>query len=322
MKIFRSFEEVKKAGVNRPIITWGVFDGVHRGHQFLFKNITTWAERIKSPSLIITFQNHPERILKGHEEPLFLASLEHRVLLFEQLDINCCLILEFTRKLSSLTAEEFLHKVIQYINPVGMVVTDNILFGRGGKGDVHLLRKVCKENNIALKVIKTLKTKAKTISSSLIRQEIQDSNLKSAAQMLGRPVSILGTVVHGEGRGKKLGFPTANLDPHHEIMPPNGVYIARATLYPRGVFCSKIHSQTYNALVNVGTRPTFHFNGETGIEVFLKDYTQHGWNYLYGKDMLVEIICKLRDECKFPNPEALIKQIHLDLKALQKECCL
>lgn len=318
MKIFRSFQEIKKAGIKPPVITWGVFDGVHRGHQFLFKHVLNRAKKTNSPTLIITFQNHPERILSGRAEPLFLASLEHRVLLFEQLGINYCLILEFTKKLSSLTAEKYLDKIIKYINPAGVVVTDNIAFGKGGQGNVSLLQKTLEQSGISLKVITTLKTKKKTISSTLIRQAIKQGDLKNAAKMLGRSVSILGTVIHGEGRGKELGFPTANLDPHHEILPPNGVYIAKAILYPRGVYQSKTHSKAYKALVNVGIKPTFHRDGETGIEVYLSGYSQRGWNYLYGKDMLVEIICKLRDERRFSGPEALVKQIQSDLKSLKK----
>ena len=319
MKIFLNFEELGKSIKSQsPVITWGVFDGVHRGHQTLVKNVIKWAKKINSPSLLITFQNHPERVLNRHNDPLFITSLSHRILLLEQLGVDNCLVLNFTKTLSQLSAKDFIEIIIKTIKPGGVVVTNNILFGKNRQGNIHTLQNILAENLIRLKIIKTLKYRNKIISSSLIRKAIKDGILNYARKMLGRPVAILGTVVQGEGRGRLLGFPTANLDPHHEILPPEGVYIAKARCLEEPPHSGK----TFNALVNIGTRPTFQkkfiTNHKKTIEVYLLDYYQKKYHSLYGKDILVEIASRLRDEKKFSHPTLLINQIRSDIKELKR----
>jgi riboflavin kinase / FMN adenylyltransferase len=318
MKVFFSFEEAGKSlKASSPIITWGVFDGVHRGHQILINNVIIWAKKIQTPSLIITFQGHPERVLNMRNDPLFITSLSHRLMLMEQLGIDNCLVLRFDKRLSRLPAKDFIAKVINIIKPTGIVVTNNILFGKERRGNVHLLRSILIKHNIGLKIIKPLRYHKKIISSSLIRKKIVGGSLYDAHKMIGRPVAILGTVVRGEGRGRNLGFPTANLDPHHEILPPHGVYLAKAQ-YFKG---SQIIHRTFKALVNIGVKPTFHqkptSKQKETIEVYLLSYNQKKYHSLYRKNILVEIISRLRDEKKFPNPDLLINQIKADVKQLK-----
>lgn len=326
MKVFNSFKAVKS--LKRPVLTWGVFDGVHRGHQMLINSVLRWSKKTSSDSLVITFNNHPERVLNLHRDPLFITSLAHRLLLLEKLGVDAALVLNFTRKLSRLPAEDFVNKMIKSLKPSGVVMTDNISFGRNRSGNIRTLREILIRHNIPLKIIKTLKYKKRIISSSLIRQAIKEGDLKTAKAMLGRPVAILGTVVHGEGRGRKLGFPTANLDPHHEILPRRGVYIARAFCMKH---CGKITSpftQTlhvrvgFKALVNVGVKPTFHPRFKhliEDIEVFLLNYDTRKHGSLYSRDILVEIICYLRGERRFSSPQALISQIRKDLAIARKQ---
>jgi len=321
MKIFNNLGAIRS--LKSPILTWGVFDGVHRGHNLLINSVIQWARRIRSDSLVITFNNHPARVLNLHSDPLFITSLAHRLLLLAKLGVDVTLVLNFTRKLSQLPAEDFVNKLIKTLNPAGVVVTDNISFGRNRTGNIQTLKAILGRHKIPLKIIKTLKYKDRTISSSLIRQAIKEGKLKTAQAMLGRPVAILGTVVHGEGRGRKLGFPTANLDPHHEILPRRGVYIARAFCL-KG--CAKLarpgrsggFTRPFKALVNVGIKPTFHhkFKGhhEENIEVFLLNYDIKTRGSLYGRDILVEIIRHLRAEKKFPTPGLLIRQIKEDIR--------
>ncbi|MDI6732411.1 MAG: bifunctional riboflavin kinase/FMN adenylyltransferase [Planctomycetota bacterium] len=348
MKIFNGFSQIR-GNIKNPIITWGVFDGVHSGHQELIHSVIQWAKRINTSSLVITFRNHPEKVLNAHKDPLFITSLTHRLMLLQELSVpeaprpekysgsgrpasgvkaDNCLVLNFTRRLSQLSADGFIQNLISLLNPTGVVVTDNISFGRNREGNIETLRKY----NIPLKIIHPLKYGGKIISSSLIRSVIRSGNLKTARRLLGRRVSILGTVIHGEGRGKTLGFPTANLDPHNEILPPRGVYIAIARcLYPDEV--SSLTTGDYlKALVNIGIRPTFHRDlsshlpacrslgagGKDNIEVYLLGYDQRKCGALYGKDILVEIISRLRDEERFITPEALVKQIRQDIEKLRR----
>ncbi|MFH1231766.1 MAG: bifunctional riboflavin kinase/FMN adenylyltransferase [Planctomycetota bacterium] len=350
MKVFFNFKEISKS--IKPlssIITWGIFDGVHRGHQTLIKNVINWAKKTSSPSLLITFRNHPERVLNVHNDPLFITSLSHRIMLLEQLGIDNCLVLDFNKKLSRLSAKDFIEKVIKTIKPAGIVVTKNILFGKDRLGNIHTLRNILAKHRIGLKIIKPVQYRKKIISSSLIRKEIQNGFLHDAQKMLGRPVTILGTVVRGEGRGRILGFPTANLDPHHEILPPRGVYIAKAqcleqfpTCPVRSVVtgsgtgnnvpsdtsngvkmqpCPATAASTFKALVNIGIKPTFQkklaTNHKEAIEVYLLNYNQEKYHSLYGKNILVEIISRLRDEKKFSHPDLLVNQIKLDIKKLR-----
>jgi riboflavin kinase/FMN adenylyltransferase len=315
----------------KPILTWGVFDGVHRGHHLLINSVIQWATRIHSDSLVITFNHHPARVLNLHNDPLFITSLAHRLLLLAKLGVDATLVLNFTRKLSQLPAEDFVNKLIKTLNPAGVVVTDNISFGRNRAGNIQTLKEILGRHKIPLKIIKTLKHNGQTISSSLIRQSIKQGDLKTAQKMLGRPVAILGTVVHGEGRGRQLGFPTANLDPHHEILPNRGVYIARAFCL-KG--CDKL-TRPFKALVNVGVKPTFDAaaswrpygattrrrlgQSEDNIEVFLLNYNIKTHGSLYGKDILVEIIRYLRPEKKFATPDLLIRQIKNDIRKANEE---
>ena len=327
MKVFFNFEEINKSIKSlSPIITWGVFDGVHRGHQTLIKSVINRAKKTNSPSLLITFQNHPERVLNTHKDPLFITSLSHRILLLEQLGIDNCLVLNFTKKLSRLSPKYFIKRVIKTINPAGIVVTENILFGKNRRGNIHTLRNILAKRRIELKIIKPLQYRKKIISSSLIRQAIQNGFLDDAQKMLGRPVAILGTVVRGEGRGRILGFPTANLDPHHEILPPRGVYIAKARCLEQSPTPTKWAvpsgtDSTFKALVNIGIKPTFRkkpiTNHKKTIEVYLLNYKQKKHHSLYGKNILVEIISRLRDEKKFSHPDLLVNQIKLDIRKLR-----
>ena len=312
MKTLNNFGAISQK-LKHPILTWGVFDGVHRGHRLLINAVIRWAKRIRSNALVITFDNHPARVLNLHNDPLFITSLPHRLILLAKLGVDATLVLNFTRKLSQLPAEDFLSKLIKTVNPAGVVVTDNISFGRNRGGNIQTLKAILDRHKIPLKIIKTLKYKGQTISSSLIRQAVKNGDLKTAQKMLGRPVAILGTVVHGEGRGRKLGFPTANLNPHHEILPNRGVYIARAFCLKE---CDKL-TRPFKALVNIGVKPTFHPRLKRpieNIEVFLLNYDIKKYGSLYGQDILVEIIRHLRPEKKFATPDLLIRQINKDIQ--------
>jgi riboflavin kinase/FMN adenylyltransferase len=309
MKIYRSFRNI---GLKSAIVTWGVFDGVHRGHQLLIKNVVRWARKINKPSLVITFQNHPERVLNSplpEKHSLFITSLEHRLLLLQELGVDYCLVLKFTKRLSRLSGRAFVNRIIKTLSPAGVVVTDNVRFGRNRSGNIDTLRNILAEKRIGLRVIKPLKYGAKATSSSRIRKAIQSGQLKDATRMLGRTVTILGTVVRGKGRGRLLGYPTANIDPHNEILPPHGVYTGYATVL------SEPKPRRRQALINIGTRPTFRTNviSRIIVEAYLLNYPEKA---LYGRDILLEIIRRIRDERRFQSADLLVNQIKQDLSRI------
>lgn len=304
MKIIQSIN--KQLVAKSPVITWGIFDGVHRGHQALIRTLTRWARQLKRPSLVLTFNEHPRKVLLAHDQPLFITSLAHRLMLLKQLGVDYCLVLPFTKQFSRMPAQEFITDfLVRKINPSGIVLTAGTVFGNNRQGDVRMLKKL---SSIPVKVVPPKLYQNRVVSSTLIRRAIQDNRLKEAGAMLGRKVSILGTVVKGDRRGRTLGFPTANLDPHHEILPPSGVYLACARLTANGY---------HHALVNIGSRPTFHNAKNIVIEVYLLNY--HG--FLYGKDLEVTITRYLRPEKRFPSSDALIRQIKSDIACARRLGC-
>jgi riboflavin kinase/FMN adenylyltransferase len=296
----------RRLPIKSPVITWGMFDGVHRGHQALIRTLTRWAKKINRPSLVITFNEHPRRVLLPASQPLFITSLAHRLILLDRLGVDYCLVLPFTKEFSRISAEEFITDFIgRKINPGGIVLTANTVFGRDRQGDVNLLRQLLKA---PVKIVPPCYYSKNIISSTLIRRAIQSNCLKDAAAMLGRKTSILGTVVHGDQRGRELGFPTANLDPHHEILPPPGVYAGRAQIF-------NSHRRAFCALVNIGTRPTFHPTAkDVVVEVYLLDYHEARAHTLYGRDMEIEIVKYLRPERRFASSAALASQICRDIR--------
>jgi riboflavin kinase/FMN adenylyltransferase len=314
MKILKGFGIAGKY-LKTPVLTWGVFDGVHRGHQSLIKAGVRWAKKIGTSSLVITFDNHPDRVLHAQRKPLFIVSLAHRMLLLKQLRVDAILLLHFTRRVSLLSAGGFISRIIRDLKPAGIVVTDKVTFGRKRSGNIRTLRQALRQHSIPLRIIKPLKNKGRIISSSFIRRAIERGELGTAQKMLGRPVTILGTVVRGSGRGAKLGFPTANLNPHHEILPKRGVYSAR-------VFRPSCRNPdfSFKAAVNIGINPTFNKSAQCyreNIEVFLLGYDAKKYGSLYGQDILVKLIRYLRPEKKFSSIEMLTSQIRKDIQQVE-----
>lgn len=315
MKIMNSLRAAGRA-LKKPVLAWGVFDGVHRGHQSLINALAGWAGRTGAPSLVITFDGHPDRVIHPLSGPLFISSLGHRLRLLEKLRVDAVLVLKFDRRFSRIPAPEFISRIIRSLSPSGVIATANVYFGRGGRGDIGLLSRTLGLSRIPLRVIKPLKYKGRIISSSRIRRSVRSGNLSGAQNMLGRSVSILGTVVRGAGRGRKLGFPTANLDPDHEILPKRGVYLARAAC-----LSGRRPGHWLRALVNIGIKPTFKSDirrpGED-VEAFLLGYNAKKYGNLYGRKLLLEITRRLRPERKFRTPELLIRRIKADLAQISR----
>jgi len=285
-----------------PVVTVGVFDGVHLGHQEIIREVTAYAERKRGKSVIITFDPHPEEVLFG--KPLcFLSSLEHRLVLFERMGIDYTIVVRFDKEFAATGAEDFVKAVLVEAIGARAVITgfDN-RFGRGGQGDFELLKSLGAKYGFEVKGIPPLKVGREVVSSSRIRDLIAGGELERAERMLGREVSILGTVVQGTGKGRELGFPTANIDPHHEVKPPAGVYLSRAFMGGKEVGSGSI--------TNIGRRPTFDRGKEDVIEVYVLDFE----GVLYGRDIEIRFLKKIRDEAKYSSEEALREQIAKDVK--------
>lgn len=279
----------------------GIFDGVHRGHQKILHKLINEAEKKNAKTLVLTFHPHPRTVLNKDSRIPFLTSLEHRSRLIKETGVDFLQVIRFTKSFSQMDPEEFIKKLlIEGLDIKALVVGRNFLFGRKGKGNFPLLKGLSKKYGFRLFGVEPLIMKGRSISSTRIRQAIEKGELKAASSMLGRPVSILGTVVKGRRIGRRLGFPTANINPHHEAIPPSGVYAVNVKLYTR----------IYKGILNIGTRPTFGKDRESTIELHIFNFKKD----IYSRDVEIIFKRKIRDEKKFSSIEKLKKQIGLDIR--------
>lgn len=296
--------------ISFPVATIGMFDGVHRGHQKIIETIRHHALEKNGESLIITFDRHPKNIIESRP-PSFITSMEHRLVLLERLGVDCAVVLNFDQKLAQTTAEDFIREIlVSWLGVKCIVLGFNCHFGKHREGDLSLVRKLADKFGFEVYGCPPVIYRGQVISSTAIRQAIMDGKLEKAEGMLGRHVSILGTVVMRSGRGRVLGFPTANLALHHEVRPPRGVYGTK----------TRWAGKEYLALTNIGKRPTFEselFSSEDEtleIEVYILDFNEN----IYGHDLEVQFLFKIRDEIPFKTTEELKAQIEKDKEVLLK----
>ncbi len=285
-----------------PVATLGAFDGVHRGHQRILAETVAWAAELAGASVVLTFDPLPKAVV-GHREALCLTSLPHRLALLERSGVDVAVVAPFDAALAQMPAEEFVSRVLLgWLGARHLVFGRDSSFGRKGEGNLSLLRRLEADGLLSVRSPAPVRCRGKVISSTAIRQAVGEGDLRAAAAMLGRPFSLLGTVVRGKGRGAHLGFPTANLDLHHEAIPPHGIYAA----------VTDLDGQPRPALIYVGRCPTFHpADAPTSIEVHVIDYEGD----LYGRDIEVQFITRLRGDIRFPSADALVAQMHADRRA-------
>ena len=300
MKIYRGFSD-KKLKRRRRAVAIGIFDGVHRGHRLILKKALASAKKMRTAPMVVTFDPHPQKVLSPkHRNPKILMSLEHRLNFFSAMGVKETLIVPFNKKFSHISHEDFLKKLL--LGRLGMrslSVGRDFRFGRKAEGDRGYLTEQSRKNGFALFLSPALSFRGKAISSTRIRRLIEEGDLKLASKMLGRPVSVSGTVVHGRGRGRKVGFPTANLNPHHETLPPPGVYAAKGSLGKR----------LLKGMVHIGQRPTFG-DKEKSLEVHFLDFHRN----IYGREIELLFLAKLRPVRAFSDARALAKQIRTDIR--------
>ena len=288
------------------IVTLGTFDGVHRGHQAVLKSTVAWAREMKALAGVITFREHPRKTLEKRA-PDLVTTLEHRLVLFDRAQIDFTWVLEFTPELAKLTAREFASTYfVDRLSIRGLLMGFDSRFGSDRMSqDSPELEPLAAALNFAVRRAgSVLSPDGEIVSSTKIREAVCDGRLRDAEAMLGRPVSVYGTVIKGDARGRRLGYNTANLDLGHEVRPPFGVYATIAI----------VDGVRHSSITNVGYRPTITQNLPPGakpdllIETHLFDFHAD----LYGKKIEVLFIEKLRDERRFPDVEALVEQIRKD----------
>lgn len=286
-----------------PKVTLGTFDGVHLGHQRVLRHALTWARATGSDAAVITFERKPRHVLSATPFEQ-ITSVRHRLQLFEQIGIDAVVLMDFTPEVAALEPEAFTADwIVRRLGADGVLLGHDTRFGRGGRGDLALLQKLGRKHGFEACSSEVVEVDGAPVSSTRVREAVRAGNLVAAERMLGRRVSLLGTVVHGAGIGRGIGFPTANLDLHHEIRPPEGVYATLAI----------VGGRVYESATNIG-RPSPLTPGlsraETAlVETFIFDYEGD----LYGQDIEVQFVARLRDEQTFPDVAALTAQIARDV---------
>lgn len=308
MKILRSISEL--AHLPGPLfLAIGVFDGVHRGHQAVISTSAEHARSANGTPVVVTFDPHPMKILRPTEAPHLLTATQHKIKLIRNLGVQHLLVIKFDKAFAATAPEDFVQQLVTHSKPLREIcVGHEWSFGKGRRGNLPLLRTLGTQFDFDVVGIPAVKLgNGELVSSTAIRHAIEAGDLVKAAAMLGRDYTILGTVVRGENLGKKIGFPTANLSAHSEQFPPNGVYFAQA----------KLNETIYPGVVNLGYRPTVSSDkAERVLEIYLLDFHHD----IYGKDVEVRFVCYLRQEQKFENLDALVRQIELDVQQARKLC--
>lgn len=304
MKVIYGIGKAKRPSQN-PVLAIGVFDGLHLGHRYLLEKVVRQAKRLRGISMVMTFFPHPLHVLKPDCSPPFLVPLKQRLKLMEQLGIEVCLVVHFTRKFSYLTATRFMEEyIIQSINPQEIFIGRDFKFGHARQGDSRLLRDFGKIYGFKVYVVAPRKEYGDVISSTRIRSLIATGRLALAQRLLGRPVSILGQVRKGDGRGKTLGFPTANIHPVGQVLPPCGVYAVEVV----------VKNKTYRGMANIGRRPSFYEeNSPVHVEVHIFDFHKN----IYKREIEVRFFRKIRAEKQFISVEELMRQLRKDEQTIR-----
>jgi len=285
------------------LLTIGVFDGVHAGHRHLLEKLQQRATEKNLLSGVVTFNPHPQSVLHPHNQLPWLSNLEDRVRAFRELGINIVAVLTFTPKVAQLSAQEFISLVKKQLRMRGIMVGPDFALGRGQEGNIDLLRSLGREMEFSVEVIPPYTINGEVVSSTLIRQALARGDMRKVERLMGRYFYLGGTVITSDKRGRVLGFPTANLDiKPQQALPGNGIY---ATI-------AQVDGKQFPSATNIGIRPTFG-EGEKTVETHLLNYKGD----LYGKDIRLEFVQKLRDEQRFPSSEELKVQIEKDVREVE-----
>lgn len=306
MKIIYGIKNLK---IKKPTVTTiGIFDGIHRGHKKILKLLKERAKRIKAMSCILTFDPHPLKILHPHKTPPMLISTRHKLNLLAEEGIDIAVVINFTKSFADIGPIRFVKEIlVKRLDVKELLVGENFLFGKNRSGTVKGLKRLSQRFGFKVHIISPLRAGRRIISSTLIRRLTMSGKLNEAKRLLGRDISILGTVTKGVRRGRIIGFHTANLDLHHEAIPPSGVYIVRV----------KLANKVYRGVLNIGFRPTFNRvkdKREPVVEVHIFNFNKS----IYGKDIEVIFLKRIRTERRFKNKEHLILRIKKDIEIARK----
>jgi riboflavin kinase/FMN adenylyltransferase len=303
MKILHGYRNGKE--LKDPVMAIGIFDGVHIGHMKVLNNVL----RKSGPGndrVILTFDPHPKIVLGKADKTIRIMSLEHRLSIFSNLGFDAAIVINFTDHISMLSPGDFVKKILCHFGTKKVFVGSNFRFGYKQSGTVSDFHSLAFSEGIEINRVNPVKKAGRIVSSTWLRKLISRGELEKASLLLRRPVSVLGTVVGGDKIARQLGFPTANIDPHHEVIPPPGVYAVKV----------RIGHIIYDGVLNIGVKPTFYGNRlkkrkEQCVEVHISGFSGR----LYHRDVEIFFIKRIRGEKKFKTDALLKKRIEKDILA-------
>jgi riboflavin kinase/FMN adenylyltransferase len=291
-----------------PAVTLGNFDGLHLGHQKIFDRVKAEALRMGGEAVAITFEPHPLKVLSPQSCPPLLTPLRKKISLFEQLGIDVVLCIEFTKTFSEISPSDFVKNIlVEKVGARKVIVGYNFHFGKKKKGNPQILKQIGSQFNLQVEIVDSLIIDGTTVSSSKIRELIKNGQVEKASKLLGRHYSVQGKIIEGAKRGGRLlGFPTANLEISRELHPLTGVYAVEVLW----------KGQSFKGVANVGSNPTFQTEGEGKIstEVYILDFDED----IYGEEIQVDFVRRIRDEARFDSVPQLITQIQKDVEWAQE----
>lgn len=298
MVIFRSISEIKEK-LRHPVVTIGNFDGVHLGHREIFRRVRERARAQGGVSVVVTFVPHPLQVFSAGTGVKLITSPKEKQSLIEASGIDYLVELPFDLAFASIPATQFVEEFL--VGAIGMeslVIGYDYAFGRGREGDVTLLRQLGERYSYAVELLEPISSGTLVYSSTVVRNMVSEGDVKGVVSVLGRHYAITGTVVHGHQRGRELGFPTANLQTEKDLLPASGVYAVKV----------RVGVVDYDGACNIGTNPTFG-NDKVSLEVYLFDFDGE----LYGREVSLIFIERLRGEMRFPTLDALKEAIAADV---------
>ncbi len=302
MRHYRSLADVS---LQNSWLTIGVFDGVHRGHQKIISQLTVGAHANGVTAVALTFWPHPAGVL-GKDEIKSLTTPDERADLLGSFGVDIVLTHPFDSEVADLSAREFMARLKEHLGISHLLMGYDFALGKSREGDATRLTELGREMGYTTEVIEAVSDESGVISSTEIRKLISVGGVSDAAKLLGRNYSLQGPVIHGDGRGQKIGIPTANIEyPKDKVIPANGIYAAWAW----------VDDRKYMSAVNIGINPTFTPDKQTpNVEAYILDFDQD----IYGQDVKIEFVARLRDELKFDSVKALVEQIQKDIAKVRE----
>jgi riboflavin kinase/FMN adenylyltransferase len=299
MQVVRDLLELREP-LQKSAVTIGNFDGIHLGHRELLGRVVNSARELDATSVVVTFDPHPAQILAPERAPKTLTPFALKARLIEQEGIELLAVLRFNRELSMLSPAEFIRCIlVEKLRAAIVHVGSNFRFGHQREGDTSLLAELGRKSGFQVETLPMIKVRGQQVSSSQVRHSLSEGHVEIAGRMLGRPYTVSGAIVTGEGIGHKKTVPTLNLGPTEQQLPKSGVYITR----------TRVAGAVHDSVTNVGHKPTFGQHRLT-VETFLLNFRGE----VQAEEMEIDFLHRLRDEIKFPDAEALKQQIQQDVK--------